>query len=64
MIGLAHTVGQIAVRYQLLPLTSIYTNVGTAFKAPTLEHLYGSYGSSFIVIRISSQKKVSLMKLV
>lgn len=42
-----HTVGQIAVRYQLLPLTSIYTNVGTAFKAPTLEHLYGSYGSSF-----------------
>lgn len=42
-----HTVGQIATRYQLLPLTSIYANIGTAFKAPTLENLYGSYGSAF-----------------
>lgn len=42
-----HTVGQIAARYQLLPLTSIYANIGTAFKAPTLENLYGSYGSTF-----------------
>ncbi|MEB3754690.1 TonB-dependent receptor plug domain-containing protein [Acinetobacter sp. MD2(2019)] len=42
-----HTVGQIAARYQLLPLTSIYTNIGTAFKAPTLENLYGSYGYTF-----------------
>lgn len=42
-----HTVGQIATRYQLLPLTSIYANIGTAFKAPTLENLYGSYGNAF-----------------
>lgn len=42
-----HTVGQIAARYQLLPLTSIYANIGTAFKAPTLENLYGSYGNTF-----------------
>ncbi|KAA8731646.1 TonB-dependent receptor [Acinetobacter qingfengensis] len=42
-----HTVGQAAIRYQILPLTSIYANIGTAFKAPTLEHLYGSYGYDF-----------------
>ncbi|MFL9554167.1 TonB-dependent receptor plug domain-containing protein [Acinetobacter baumannii] len=42
-----HTVGQAAIRYQISPLTSIYTNIGTAFKAPTLEHLYGSYGYDF-----------------
>ena len=34
------TVGQAAVRYQILPLTSIYTNVGTAFRAPTTNDLY------------------------
>ena len=34
-----HTVGQVAVRYQLLPLTSIYTNIGTAFKAPAVGQL-------------------------
>ncbi|MDH2523583.1 TonB-dependent receptor [Acinetobacter baumannii] len=38
-----HTVGQVAARYQIAPLTSIYANMGTAFKAPTLEQLYGSY---------------------
>ncbi|MGG2096440.1 TonB-dependent receptor [Acinetobacter haemolyticus] len=42
-----HTVGQAAIRYQILPLTSIYANIGTAFKAPTLENLYGSYGYDF-----------------
>ncbi|MEB3768119.1 TonB-dependent receptor plug domain-containing protein [Acinetobacter sp. MD2] len=42
-----HTVGQLAARYQLLPLTSVYANIGTAFKAPTLENLYGSYGNTF-----------------
>lgn len=35
-----HTVGQLAGRIQLTPLTSIYTNVGTAFKAPTGNQLY------------------------
>ena len=40
-----HTVGQAAVRYQILPLTSIYTNIGTAFRSPTLNELYSSSGN-------------------
>lgn len=40
-----HTVGQAAIRYQLLPLTSIYTNIGTAFRSPTLNELYSAYGN-------------------
>ncbi|TXJ06749.1 MAG: TonB-dependent receptor [Acinetobacter sp.] len=40
-----HTVGQVAARYQILPLTSVYANVGTAFKAPTLNDMYG-YGGN------------------
>ena len=35
-----HTVGQVAARYQILPATSIYTNIGTAFRAPTNNDLY------------------------
>ncbi|MFW1748174.1 TonB-dependent receptor plug domain-containing protein [Acinetobacter guillouiae] len=40
-----HTVAQGSVRYQVLPLTSIYANVGSAFKAPTLNDMYG-YGGN------------------
>jgi vitamin B12 transporter len=40
-----HTVAQGGIRYQLLPLTSIYANIGTAFKAPTLNDMYG-YGGN------------------
>ena len=40
-----HTVGQSAIRYQILPLTSIYANIGTAFRAPSLTELY--YNSSY-----------------
>ncbi|MHA3893527.1 TonB-dependent receptor plug domain-containing protein [Acinetobacter sp. GXMZU3951] len=41
-----HTVGQIAGRLQIAPLTSIYANIGSAFKAPTAYQLYaGSYGN-------------------
>ncbi|WP_394671087.1 TonB-dependent receptor plug domain-containing protein [uncultured Acinetobacter sp.] len=40
-----HTVAQGAIRYQLLPLTSIYANIGSAFKAPTLNDLYGFGGN-------------------
>ena len=40
-----HTIGQIAARYQILPLTSIYSNVGTAFRSPTLNELYSAYGN-------------------
>ena len=32
--------GQVAARYQILPATSIYTNIGTAFRAPTNNDLY------------------------
>ncbi|MEG1856577.1 MAG: TonB-dependent receptor, partial [Acinetobacter sp.] len=40
-----HTVAQGSVRYQVLPLTSIYANVGSAFKAPTLNDMY-AYGGN------------------
>lgn len=41
-----HTVGQIAARYQLLNKTSIYSNWGTAFRAPNLNELYvDDYGN-------------------
>lgn len=38
-----HTVGQIATRYQITPVTSVYTNIGSAFKAPSLSELYYYY---------------------
>lgn len=41
-----HTVGQLAARYQLLPTTSIYANVGSAFKAPRADDLYGYGGNT------------------
>ncbi|WP_375037721.1 TonB-dependent receptor plug domain-containing protein [Acinetobacter sp. RW6] len=44
-----HNVGQGAVRYFVLPSTSIYANIGTAFRAPSLTELYyhneADYGS-------------------
>lgn len=40
-----HTVAQGAIRYQLLPTTSVYANIGTAFKAPTLNDMYGFGGN-------------------
>lgn len=40
----SHTVAQAGMRYQLGPNFSIYSNIGTAFKAPTVNDLY--YGSS------------------
>lgn len=46
-----HNVGQGAIRYFVLPSTSVYANIGTAFRAPSLTELYyhseadyGSYG--------------------
>ncbi len=35
-----HTVGQLAARYRILPATSIYSNIGTAFRAPSNNDLY------------------------
>lgn len=35
-----HNVGQGAVRYFVLPSTSIYANIGTAFRAPSITELY------------------------
>ncbi|WP_343620060.1 TonB-dependent receptor plug domain-containing protein [Acinetobacter proteolyticus] len=40
-----HTVAQGSVRYQVLPLTSVYANIGSAFKAPTLNDMY-AYGGN------------------
>lgn len=41
-----HTVGQAAVRFQILPLTSIYANIGSAFRAPSLNELYSQWGGN------------------
>ncbi|MFW1859746.1 TonB-dependent receptor plug domain-containing protein [Acinetobacter defluvii] len=38
-----HTVGQLAGRIQVAPLTSVYANIGSAFKAPTGNQLYYIY---------------------
>ncbi|UBX51968.1 TonB-dependent receptor [Acinetobacter pseudolwoffii] len=42
-----HTVGQLAARYKLHPQTSVYSNIGTAFRAPTNNDLYAlSWGGN------------------
>ncbi|RZA01640.1 MAG: TonB-dependent receptor, partial [Moraxellaceae bacterium] len=41
-----YTVGQVAGRLQIAPLTSIYANIGSAFKAPSGNDLYGYGGNS------------------
>ena len=42
----SHTVAQAAVRYFLNPELSVYTNIGSAFKAPTMNDLYyGDYAN-------------------
>lgn len=43
-----HTVAQAAVRYDLRATTSIYTNIGSAFKAPTLNDLYAWGGNELL----------------
>ena len=43
-----HNVGQGAIRYFVLPSTSIYANIGTAFRAPSLTELY--YHSEAIMV--------------
>ncbi|WAU72849.1 MULTISPECIES: TonB-dependent receptor plug domain-containing protein [unclassified Acinetobacter] len=40
-----HTVAQGSARYQVLPLTSVYANIGSAFKAPTLNDMYAFGGN-------------------
>lgn len=41
-----HTVGQLAGRYHLSPSTSIYANLGSAFRAPSLNELYSQWGGN------------------
>ncbi len=41
-----HTIGQGAIRYHLTPETSFYGNVGTAFRSPSLNELYGYGGNT------------------
>ena len=41
-----HTVGQAAVRYHFLPNASMYANIGSAFRAPTLNELYSQWGGN------------------
>lgn len=38
-----HLIGQLAGRLDITSLTSIYANIGSAFKAPTAYQLYASY---------------------
>lgn len=46
-----HTVGQGAIRYHFTPATSVYANIGTAFRAPALTELYyfseSSWGNTY-----------------
>ncbi|WP_049236154.1 TonB-dependent receptor plug domain-containing protein [Moraxella canis] len=41
-----HTVGQGAIRYHFTPATSVYANIGSAFRAPALTELYYQTSSS------------------
>lgn len=42
-----HAVGQLGLRYQLQPSTSVYTNIGSAFRAPNNNDLYAlSWGGN------------------
>ncbi|MDO4223045.1 MAG: TonB-dependent receptor [Acinetobacter sp.] len=41
-----HTVGQAAARLHFSPATSVYANVGSAFRAPTLNELYSQWGGN------------------
>ncbi|WP_374294532.1 TonB-dependent receptor plug domain-containing protein [Acinetobacter sp.] len=40
-----HTVAQGAIRYHFTPATSIYSNIGSAFRAPSINDLY-AYGGN------------------
>ncbi len=42
----SHTIGQAAIRLQATPLTSVYANIGTAFKSPTLDERYNSWSGN------------------
>ena len=41
-----HTVSQGAIRYHFLPNASVYANIGSAFRAPTLNELYSQWGGN------------------
>lgn len=41
-----HTVGQAAVRYHFLTNASVYANIGSAFRAPTLNEMYSQWGGN------------------
>lgn len=52
-----HTVGQGAIRYHFNPATSVYANIGSAFRAPSLNELFYSskftdfqYGTTYITL--------------
>lgn len=55
-----HTVGQAAIRYQILPLTSVYTNIGTAFRSPNLNELYSSNGNPNLKPEESTSYEIGL----
>ena len=55
-----HTVAQGAIRYQLLPLTSIYANIGSAFKAPTLDDMYAYGGNPDLDPETSTSYEIGL----
>lgn len=41
-----HTVGQGAIRVHVAPTTSVYANIGSAFRAPSLNELYTQWGGN------------------
>ncbi|WP_075168220.1 TonB-dependent receptor plug domain-containing protein [Acinetobacter indicus] len=43
----SHTVGQAAIRYHFNPFTSVYSNIGSSFRAPSMNDLYAlSWGGN------------------
>lgn len=41
-----HTVGQGSARFHFTPNTSVYTNIGSAFRAPSLNEMYTIWGGN------------------
>ncbi len=58
-----HTVGQGAIRYHFTPKTSVYANVGSAFRAPSLNELYyysvNSWGTTLGNENLDPEESVS-----
>lgn len=55
-----HTTGQLAGRMKVLPQTSIYANIGSAFRAPNAYELFGPSGSTTLKPEQSNSYEIGL----